>query len=117
MEKITKMWISQERKELFWCHKKTCFKIFEGPSFCEKCDVLLLTYVFEKFNGSNALKWQKLNLNKLITDPEIYIFFEKGARGRVSNRYSKAKNKYLKSYDPKQESKYLKIFQQVDLNG
>ena len=55
----------------------------------------------------NALKWQKLNLNKLITDPDIYIFSEKGTRGRVSNRYSKAKNKYLKSYDPKQKLKYL----------
>ena len=34
----------------------------------------------------------------------MYIFFEKGARGGISyifNRYSKATNKYLKSYDPK----------------
>ena len=54
---------------------------------------------------------------KLITDPDMYIFFEKGTKGGISNRYLKAKNKYLKSYDPKQESKYLKIFQQVDLNG
>ena len=38
------------------------------------------------------------------------IFFEKGMRGGVSyisNRYSKANNKYLKSYDPKQESKHI----------
>ena len=54
---------------------------------------------------------------KRITDPDMYIFFEKGTRGGISNRYRKAKNKYLKSYDPKQESKYLKFFQQVDLNG
>ena len=44
---------------------------------------------------------------KLITDPDMYIFFEKGTRCQVSNRYRKAKNKYLKSYDPKQELKYL----------
>ena len=40
----------------------------------------------------------------------MYIFFEKGARGGISyifNRYSKATNKYLKSYDPKQESKHI----------
>ena len=40
----------------------------------------------------------------------MYIFFEKGARGGISyifSRYSKATNKYLKSYDPKQESKHI----------
>ena len=67
-----------------------------------------------------ALSWGiMLNLTKveleLITDPGIYIFFEKDMRGCVSyisNRSSKANKKYLKSYDPKQESKhiiYLKI--------
>ena len=47
---------------------------------------------------------------ELISDPFIYIFFEKGMRGEVSsisNRYSKANNKYLKSYDAKQESKHF----------
>ena len=40
----------------------------------------------------------------------MYILFEKGTRGVISyifNRYSKANNKYLKYYDPKQESKYI----------
>ena len=40
----------------------------------------------------------------------MYIFFEKGMRGGVSyisNRYSKANNKYLKSYDPNEESKHI----------
>ena len=55
-----------------------------------------------------------LNMTKVkiefTSDPEMYIFFEKGMRGGVSyisNRYSKANNKYLKSYDPKQESKHI----------
>ena len=46
---------------------------------------------------------------ELIRDTNVYIFFEKDARGGVSyisNIYSKAKNKYFKSYDPKQEPKY-----------
>ena len=40
-------------------------------------------------------------------DPDMYIFFEKGTRGGIfyiSNIYSKTNNKYLKYYDPKQES-------------
>ena len=47
---------------------------------------------------------------ELITDPNVYIFFEKGmgsGDSYMSNRDSKANNKYLKSYDPKQESEHI----------
>ena len=43
---------------------------------------------------------------ELVSDPYMYIFFEKGMSGGVSyisNRYSKDNNKYLRSYDPKQD--------------
>ena len=46
----------------------------------------------------------------LISDHGMYLFFEKGMGGRVSyisKRYSKASNKYLKSYDLKQEFKHI----------
>ena len=55
------------------------------------------------------LKMAKVKL-ELIIDPNMYIFFEKGTRGGISyisHRYSKANNKYLKSYDPKQESNHI----------
>ena len=45
-----------------------------------------------------------------IPDPDMYIFFEKSTRGGMSytsNGYSKASNKYLKSYDPKQDRKHI----------
>ena len=62
-----------------------------------------------------ALNWDAiLNMTKdeleLIPDPEMLLLFEKGMRGRVShisNRFSKVNNKYFKSYDLKQESKYI----------
>ena len=38
------------------------------------------------------------------------IFFEKGMRGGISKRFSKVENKYLKSDDPKQESKHIIYF-------
>ena len=45
---------------------------------------------------------------ELIPDSVMFIFFEKGARDKssyISNRHNKAK--YLKSFDPKQESKLI----------
>ena len=56
--------------------------------------------------------WQRWSSN--LFQMHMYILSELGTRGGISyisNRYSKAKNKYLKSYDSKQESKiiYIKI--------
>ena len=51
-----------------------------------------------------------LNMTKveleLIPDPDMFMSFEKGTKdwvSYISNRYRKANNKYLSSYDPKQE--------------
>ena len=57
------------------------------------------------------LKIAKIQL-ELIADPDMYILFKKGTRGGISyisNRYSKAKNKCMKSYDPKQESQHIDL--------
>ena len=57
------------------------------------------------------LKITKIEL-ELTPDPNMYILFEKGTRGGISyisNRYSKAKNKYLKFYDPKQKRKHIHL--------
>ena len=50
----------------------------------------------------------------------MYIFFEKGTTGRssnISNRYSKANDEYLKSYDSKQESKQIIYLDANNLYG
>ena len=65
------------------------------------------------------LKMEKIKL-ELITDPDMYIFFEKGTRGGVSyisNRYNKAKNKHLKFYDPRQETKHIIYLDANNLYG
>ena len=57
---------------------------------------------------------------ELIQDPDMYIFFEKGIKGGISyisNRYSKVNNKYLKSYEPKQESKHIIYLDTNNLYG
>ena len=83
-----------------------------------KSDTLLLADVFEKYINNSlknygfcpshylkaqTLSWDAMvNMTKVelerIPDPDMYIFFGKG---------TKANNKYLKFYDPKQESKHI----------
>ena len=105
-----------------------------------KCDVLLLADVSKKCRNNSlknyglcqshylsapSLSWNEiLNMTKveleLIPDPDMYVFLEKGTRGGdsyISNRYSKANNKYLKSYDPKQESKHIIYLDANNLYG
>ena len=86
-----------------------------------RCGVLLLIDVFEKFRKSslknyglclsNYFSTPVLNMTnvklELFPESDMFLFFEKGVKGRVSyisNRYGKAKNKYLKFCDPKKES-------------
>ena len=65
--------------------------------------------------SASALSWDAmLNMTKgepeLISDADMYLFFEKGTRGKVfciSKRHVKTSKKYLKSFDPKQESKNI----------
>ena len=50
----------------------------------------------------------------------MYTFFEKCTKGGISyicNRYSKADNKYLNSYDPKQESNHIIYLDANDFYG
>ena len=57
---------------------------------------------------------------ELITDPDKYIFFEKGTKGRysyISNGDSKGSNKYLKSNDEKQELKPIIYLEAINLYG
>ena len=58
----------------------------------------------------NAWSTMKKIELELIPGFHMSIFFEKGPRGEIvyiSNSYRKASNKYLKPYDPKQESKHI----------
>ena len=94
----------------------------------QEFDNNVLADVFEKFRNNGlknyglcpshylsapVLSWEAmLNMTKvefeLLPGLDMNIFFEKGMKGGasdISNRCSKANNKYLKSYDPKQESR------------
>ena len=47
---------------------------------------------------------------ELLTDSDMYLFFEEGIRGGVSSamkRYLKGNNKYMKDYDPEKPSVFI----------
>src|SRR6218665_605609 len=67
-----------------------------------------------------CLKMTKQPLD-LFTDPDKYLFTEKGMRGGVSaicNRYAKANNPYLsEGYDPTEEASYITYLDCNNLYG
>ena len=105
-----------------------------------KTDVLLLKDVFETFRGlcmenyeldlcwyyttptlafDESLKKTGVQL-ELLNDINMLLMIEKVIRGAVSmipTRYSKANNKYLKNFDPSQESKFIQYRDANNLYG
>ena len=105
-----------------------------------KSDILLLADVFENFRKtclqyykldpchyftSPGLSWDAMlkmtNIKlELMTDIDMFQFVEKGMRGGTSyiaNRYGKANNKYMKTYDEKAPSKYIMYLDANNLYG
>ena len=130
-EKFKELLPSKEKFYSLLTGKKISGKEYERVlKVWNKFEMKTMKNVFEKFRNNSlknyglypnhyfstpALRWNAmLNMTKiklvLISDPKMYIFFEKGMRSGVSyisNGYSKASKKYLECYDPKQESKHI----------
>ena len=57
---------------------------------------------------------------ELISEINMYLFIEKGMRGGmpyISKRFSKANNKYMRSYDNNKPSKYITYLDANNLYG
>ena len=55
---------------------------------------------------------------ELLTDPDMYLFFEEGIRGGVSSamkRYWKANNVYMKDYDPEKPDVFIEYLDKNSL--
>ena len=107
------------------------------PEFYVKGDTFQLTDVLENFIGvclekygldashyvtaahlANDAMMKVTGVEiELVTDPDMYLFFEESKRGGVSlamKRYSVANNKYMKNYDPEKPSVFIEY---LDKNG
>ena len=105
-----------------------------------KMDVLLLADVFEIFRKTAmttygldpawyytlpGYSWDALlkctNVSlELITDPDMYLFIEKGLRGgisMVSHRHARANNPSMENYDPSQPNSFLQYLDANNLYG
>ena len=105
-----------------------------------RSDILLLVDVFENFRlaclenyrldpghhvSSPGLSWDAMlkmtgiNL-ELITDIDQHQFIEKGMRGGISiitHRYAKANNRYMKNYNPEDDTSYIMHLDANNLYG
>jgi len=107
-----------------------------------RTDVLLLADVFENFR-TNCINAYRLDPTHYYTLPgfawdacllmtdqkldvfsekqnDMYLMVERGIRGGISvipHRYSKANNKYLKTFNPKEKAKYILYLDANNLYG
>ena len=119
-----------------------CQTFKDYHDFYMKTDVILLADVFENFRDVSmthygldpahylttpsltwdaCLKYTKAEL-ELITDPELFLFFESGMRGGmlvIIHRYARANNPYLKpdDYDSTQPHSYIRYYDANNLYG
>ena len=135
-----------EISEADYEHAQDVFGVFECKNLGEytglycKSDVLLLADVWEAFVdvclekyeldpshyitapslfNDAMLKMTGVEL-ELLTDIDMYLFYEKGVRGSISTvmgRYAKANNPYMNDYDPKVPTSYIQYLDANNLYG
>ena len=117
-----------------------CKTIRDYHNLYLKSDVLLLSDVFENFRKT-CLKHYKLDPAHYYTSPglawdaclketgqelqllhdyDMLMMFERGIRGgisHISKRYAEANNKYMKDYNPDEESSYIQYLDANNLYG
>jgi hypothetical protein len=85
----------------------------------------MFSYILLSFILLQGLSWQAmLKMTEieleLLTDSDMYIFFEDGIRGGIcqaSHRYAKANNPYIKDFDSNKENSYISYLDANNLYG
>ena len=91
--------------------RNVCYKVY-GLDCC-------YYYTAPCLSWDAMLKCTKIEL-ELLTDIEIYLFFESGLKSgisQISHRYTEANNKYLENYDECKEDSYILYLDVNNLYG
>ena len=129
-----------------YSHAKEVWNTFRSNDMGEyhdlylKSEILLLADVYENFRETclanygldpphyvtypglswdAMLKMTGINLD-LITDIDQLLFIERGRRGGISyiaHRHARSNNKYMKNYNPEEESSYIMYLDANNLYG
>ena len=112
---ITMICISEQTSSFL----QTCSKIFVEP-LSPPINWTLPTYLtLPGYSWDALLKCTNVSL-ELITDPDMYLFIEKGLRGgisMVSHRHAIANNRYMQNYNPEQPTSFLQYLDANNLYG
>ena len=76
-------------------------------------------FSFPGLSWDAVLKMTGVKLKKIM-DIDMYLFIEKGLRGRISciaKRYSKANSKYMENFDSTKPSIYIEYLDIINLYG
>ena len=102
----------------FWLMSSKIFaKLLSPPT-----NWTLPTYLtLPGYSWDALLKSTEVSL-ELITDPDMYLFIEKGLRGgggisMVSHWHARANNRYMQNYDPEQPTSFLQYLDANNLYG
>ena len=107
--------------DVFETFKKTCYKIYNldpsyyltSPSLSWDAFLKHKTDVYKK-EGKGVFEIE------LLSDMDMYQFFERGIRGglsQISKRYAKANNKYMTDYKPDLIDEYIVYLDANNLYG
>ena len=122
-EHVFKVWNKFKMKNVKGYHNLYLkFNVFEKfRKINLKIYRLCMTHCFSKpsLSWDAVVKMKKVEFEH-VPDAEMHLLLDKVMKNEgcyVSKRYNKAKNKFLKSYNPKQESKHITYLDRNNLYG
>jgi len=107
--------------DIFEAFKEVCYKIYDlDATYYYTAPGLSWDSFLKHTNEVYLNKFNKKFEIELITDADMYLFFESSIRGglsQISKRYAKANNKYMSDYNESIQESYILYLDANNLYG